>query len=171
MTLVLDCDEFGSILSNCRPRSEASKGYIFTGVCHFNSGGGGGWPVHNTSLPPPGTWLQHPPPSPPGTWSQHPPPSPPHLGHGHNTHSLPPPPPRDMVTTPAPSPPTWDMVTTPAPLPLPTWDMVTTPTPLPTWDMVTTPPPPPHLDYVQAGGTHPTGMHSCLIILSRAGQK
>ena len=76
-----------------RPRSEASEGYIFTGVCHFNSGGGGGeWirdqvttpsllspplgPGHNTSLhPSPGTWSQHLPP-PPGAWSQHLPPPP-----------------------------------------------------------------------------------------------
>ena len=76
------------------PRSEVSEGYVFTGVCHFNSGGGRSGPGHNTS-PPPGpahnTSLPpgpgHNPPSPPGTRSQH----------------LPPPPPRDQVTTP-PSP-------------------------------------------------------------------
>ena len=79
----------------------------------------------------------------------------------------------------SPLPPTWDMVRTPAPSPLPTWDMVTTPPlgyghntcplPPPPWDMVTTPAPPhlvtwsqhPARDYTQAGGTHPTGMHSC----------
>ena len=116
-----------------RPRSEASEGYVFTGVCHSvtNRGGGvtpnaswdrshgqggGGSAQH---LPPPGQHLpprtrsQHLPPPrehlpPPG---QHLPPSPP--GPGHNT-SLPLPwhrsqhlpPPLDQVTTlPSPPPP------------------------------------------------------------------
>ena len=60
-----------SIFSFYRPRSEASEGYVFTGVCHSVTewGGGGGVnqrPGHNTSLPPPGPGH--------GTWSQHPPP-------------------------------------------------------------------------------------------------
>ena len=93
------------------PRSEASEGYNFTGVCHFNSGGG---EVDNTNSqppPPPGTRSQHlcPPPRclpfdnstyplpPPGTRSQH---LPPLLGPGHNT-----------------SPPLWTTAPTP-PLPL-----------------------------------------------------
>ena len=196
-----------------RPRSEASEGYVFTGVCHSfcSTGGGGGgvatpkasgqhppWDqVTNTHLPPP-TWSQHPPPSPlghghktpslpwdqldntplppgmvttpppPQTWSQHqrslditPPPPPPGPG---GQHPLPPPgpggqhpPPPDMVTTPPSLPP--DMVTTPPSLPLG-----------PGGQHTTTPPPPRHghntpalpRDYAQAGGTHPTGMHSCL---------
>ena len=59
-------------------------------------------------------------------------------------------------------PPTWDLVTLPRP---PTWDLVTPP-PLGTWSLHPphlglghSTPPPPH--YTQAGGTHPTGMHSC----------
>ena len=36
-----------------RPRSIASEGYVFTGACHFNSGGGGGGrPGDYTSLTP-----------------------------------------------------------------------------------------------------------------------
>ena len=88
-----------------RPRSEASEGYVFTGVCHFNSWGRR-WatpkvyhlpPPHDqVTTPPsppltrsqhlpshPGTRSQHPPPDtrsqhlpPPGTRSQHPPPPP-----------------------------------------------------------------------------------------------
>ena len=68
------------------PHSEASEGYVFTGVCHSVIEPGGGR-------------------SEPETWSQHLPPSLP-PGLGHNTPLLP--------------------------------------------------------DYAQAGGTHPTGMHSCL---------
>ena len=120
-----------------RPRSE---GYIFTGVCHFNSGGGGGGggrggqggvdhgPGHNTPSPRTWTWdLVTTPPSLPGhghgTWSQHPPTP----GHGHGTwsqHPLPPPP-RTW---------TWDLVTTPPPFPPPPPDMDMGPghnTPLP----------------------------------------
>ena len=72
-----------------RPLSEASEGYIFTGVCHFNSGGGeGGVATPNASgqhlPPPPRTWtwdLVTTPPSPP--------PPPPRMRPGYNT-SLPP---------------------------------------------------------------------------------
>ena len=113
-------------VTSYRPRSEASKGYVFTGICLSNSGGGGGrWatrsqhlppssgPGHNTSLPQ--TRSQHPPEPghntslPPRTRSQHSP------GPDHNT-SLPPwtrsqhlppspPPGPDQVTTPPSAPP------------------------------------------------------------------
>ena len=68
---------------------------------------------------------------------------PPPPGHGPGTWSqhTPTPPPPDMDMGPGhntPSPPR-------------TW----------TWDLVTTPHSP--LDYVQAGGMHPTGMHSCYL--------
>ena len=50
-----------------RPRSEASEGYVSTGVCHYvterGGGGEGGVATPKTSgqhLPPPGTWSQHP---------------------------------------------------------------------------------------------------------------
>ena len=123
-----------------RPRSEASEGYVFTGVCHSVTERGGEGGVnqglsHNTSLPP-GTSSQHLPPSlppgpghntspprdlvttpPPGTWSQHlPPPRTwsqhlhPPLGPGHNTS----PPPRDLVTTPPPLG-TWSQHLPPSP--------------------------------------------------------
>ena len=80
-----------------RPRSEASEGYVFTGVCHFNSGGRGRWATPMVTTPPP--WDQVTTPAHPGTRSQHLPPPPP-LGPGHNT----PPPPRDQATTPPSSP-------------------------------------------------------------------
>ena len=92
-----------------RPRSEASEGYVFTGVCHSfcSTGGGGvgGWHQRSQHLPLPlGTRSQHLPP--PGTRSQHLPPP------GTRSQHFPPPgtrsqhlsPPRDQVTTP-PSPP------------------------------------------------------------------
>ena len=136
-----------------RPLSEASKGYIFTGVCHFNSGEGEEWtrdmvktppsippgPGHNTSLPPPrGPGHNKKPSLPPGTWSQH----------------LPP---QDLVTTPPSLPP--DLVTTRPSLPPGTWSQhlppprtwsqqKTLPPPgtwsqhLPPQDLVTTPPSP-----------------------------
>ena len=122
------------------PRSEASEGYVFTGVCHsfFSIEGGGGGrggqhqrsttsplgtrsqhlpppgPGHNTSLTP-GTRSQHLP-SPLGTRSQHLPPS---LGPGHNT---PPPPGPGHNTSLPPGPghntsPNQDQVTTPLPPP------------------------------------------------------
>ena len=89
-------------ITHYRPRSEASEGYLFKGICLSNSGiclsnSGGGRSG-------PGTWSQHPPPSwdlvttplppqdlvttpppLPRTWSQYP------LGPGHNTPSPPPP--------------------------------------------------------------------------------
>ena len=60
-----------------RPRSEASEGYVFTGICLSNSRGGGRWrtrsqqlplppgPGDNTSLPP--DQVTTPPSLPPGT--------------------------------------------------------------------------------------------------------
>ena len=112
-------------------------------------------PGHNTYLPPsPGTRSQHLPP--PRTRSQHlpPPPPPPPLGPVHNTST-----PRDQVTTP-PSP----------------WDQVTTPPPPPRTRSQNLPPPGPGhntslphpRDYAQAGGTHPTGMHSCFVFFKLA---
>ena len=63
---------------NYRPCSEASEGYVFTGVCHFNSGEvGEEWTRDQVTTPPS---------PPPGTRSQHLPL--PLLGPGHNT-SLP----------------------------------------------------------------------------------
>ena len=109
-------------------------------------------------LPPPGTRSQH---FPPGTRSQH---LPPPLGPGHNTsppsgtrsQHLPPPPGHRSQHLPPPPPP-WDQVTT---LPPPSGHRS---------QHLTSPPPPGHRsqhlppprDYTQAGGTHPTGMHSC----------
>ena len=46
-----------------RPRSEASEGYVFTGVCHFKSGRGGTTPPN--SRPWPGSKVITPPPPPP----------------------------------------------------------------------------------------------------------
>ena len=75
--------------------TEASEGYVFTGVCHFNSGGGGEGrsatsKVSGQHLPPPGTRSQHLPPSLPSPWDQ---------------VTTPPSPPPDWVTTPpSPSP-------------------------------------------------------------------
>ena len=158
-----------------RPLSEASESYVFTGICLSKCGGwGGGVATPNASgqhLPPPGhghgTWSQHPPPpwmgpghnappwtwdlatTPPpsspghGTWSQHPP-SPLNMGPGHNTP--PPPSPMDMGPGHNTPPGKWDLVTTPSPPPM---------------DMGPGHNTPPTPDYMQAGGTHPTGMHSC----------
>ena len=174
--LPLDVDGYGFFgdevnkVRNYRPRSEASEGYVFTGVCHsviFRGGREVGdhgpghntpppdldmGPGHNTPLPPGpghGTWSQHLPP-PPGTWTW------------------------DLVTTPPSPPPPW------------TWDLVTTPPSPPplehghgTWSQHLPPPRPPlsppldldmgpghntslpPRDCAQAGGMHPTGIHSC----------
>ena len=116
-----------------RPRSVASEGYVFTGVCHSVTEGGGReggvnqGHGHNTP-PPPQTWTWDLVTTPPSL-------SPPR--HGHGTWSQHPPPPPTW---------TWDLVTTPPSLPPPrtwTWDLVTTPPSPPqtwTWDLVTTPP-------------------------------
>ena len=107
-----------SLRDHYRPRSEASEGYVFTGVCHSvtNGGGGGGWGevLHQ---------MQH------GTRSEHLPPprdrvrtSPPPSGTG-SLHPTPPPPTWDLVTPPCPHPPTWDLVTPPHPPPPETWSL------------------------------------------------
>ena len=130
-------------------------------------------PGYNTSLPPPGWDQVTTPPSPPQDQTKlqqylHPPPQ----DETRLQHLPPPPPGSDQVTTiPPPPPPGSDQVTTPPPPqdqtklqhlpPPPGSDQVTTPPPPPGSDQVTTPPPP--RDYAQAGGTHPTGMHSCFI--------
>ena len=84
--------------------SEASEGYVFTGVCHSVTEQGGGGREE---------------------WT------------------------RDLVTTPPPQDQRPDQVTTPPP-----------PDQRP--DQVSIPPPPSR-DYAQAGGTHPTGMHTCCL--------
>ena len=125
-----------------RPRSEASEGYVFTGVRHSvtEQGGEGGvdnntsppgpghntsLPLDNTSLPPPRTRSQHLPFLPPGPghntslppWTT--PPSLPPPGPGHNTSPL------DNTSLPPPRirsqhlPPSQDQVTTPTSLPGP----------------------------------------------------
>ena len=111
-------------------------GRVFGGV---DQGPGHNTPPRDlvTTPPSPGTRSQHLPPS--GTWSQHlPPPS------GTWSQHLPP-------------SGTWWQHLPPSPL----QDMVTTPpSPSGTWSQHLPPCPPPR-DYEQAGGTHPTGMHSC----------
>ena len=111
------------LVSNYRPRSEASEGYVFTGVCHSVTepgGGGGRWATPKVYHLPPRTRSQHLPPPPP------------------DQVTTPLSPPGDQVTTP-PSLPPWDQVTTPPPPPPPR-DQITTPPP--PRDQVTTPPPP-----------------------------
>ena len=121
-------------------------------------------PGHNTSLPP-GTRSAYnttpapppPPPTRPGQVTT--PPSPPGTGSGYNTPLLPP----------------WDQVRLQHPLlspgtrsgyNTPPRDQVRLQHPLPpgTKSGYNTPPPPPR-DCGQAGGTHPTGMHSCWTML------
>ena len=49
-----------------RPRSEASDGYVFTGICLSNKWLGGGWTTPKIShLPPPARVRGQPPPTPP----------------------------------------------------------------------------------------------------------
>ena len=151
-------------------------------------GGGGRWSTPKVNHHPPGTWSTTTPsppghgqplPPPPGTWSTTTPSPqdmvnhyPLRLGHGQP----PPPPPGTWSTTTPPG--TWSTTTPPLtgtwstttplehgqPPPLPgTWSTHYPPghgqplPPPPTWDMVN----PPHHDSAQAGGMHPTGMHSC----------
>ena len=118
-------------ISFYRPRSEASEGYVFTGICLSKSRGEWGGGDHGTWSPPsPPTWdlVTTPALLPPGTWSP-----------------LLPLPTWDLVTTP---PPTLDLVTT-IPTPPGTWSppcpppWTWSPPPPPTWDLVTAPPNPP----------------------------
>ena len=91
---------FVGIWNFYRPRSEASEGYVFTGVCHSVTkwGGGGGQHQWSTTCPPPGPGQNiYPPrgpgqniyPLPPRTRSEHLPPLPP--GPGQNIYPPPPP--------------------------------------------------------------------------------
>ena len=129
---------------NYRPRSEGERRLYFhrhlSVQLRGREGGVDQGPGHNT---PPGPGHNTPSPRDLVTTPPFPP------GPGHNT----PLPPRDLVTTP-PSPGTWSQY--PLPPPGPGHN-----TPSPPRDLVTTPPSPPP-DYAQAGGTHPTGMHSCI---------
>ena len=71
-----------------RPRSKASEGYVFTGICLSNLGGGGGgvrWATRDQVTTPP---------SPPRTRSQHLPPS---LPTQDQVTTTPPPIPRDYA--------------------------------------------------------------------------
>ena len=135
------CNGVSFIAFHYRPHSEASECYVFTGMCHFNSRGGG-WACHRSQHLPPFPWDQvTTPPPPPGSGHNTPSPqdqatTPPPLGPGHNT----PPPPGSGHNTPSPqdqatTPPPWDQVTT-----FPQ-DQATTPPPAPR-DQVTTPSPP-----------------------------
>ena len=136
---------------NYRPLSEASEGYVFTGICLSKSGGEVLHQMHHVinHMVRRGEWTTPPPPA--GTRSQHLPPPP--LGPGlDNTF----PPPWDQVWT-TPPPPPWDQVwTIPSPPPLGPGLDNTSPPLGPGLDN-TSPPP----GYAQAGGTHPTGMHPC----------
>ena len=131
-----------------RPRSEASEGYVFIGVCHSVIFRGEGGKVDNTKDQPPTPTRvkghstsplarvkghnayppdqcqrsQHPPSPSQGQRSQHPP----ARVKGNSTSPWP----GSKVTTP------------------PLWP----------GSKVTTPP---SQHYAQVGGTHPTGMHSC----------
>ena len=132
-----------------RPRSEASEGYVFTGVCHsviFEGGGGGQHQWSTPPLPPRDQVRTSTPP--PGTRSEH----------------LPLPPTWDLVT-----PPPWDLVIPPPPpgiwsqhLPPPR-DQVRTSTPPPpppgTWSLH---PPPPKL---HAGGRYASYWNASLLLL------
>ena len=115
---------------------------------------------------PPGTRSEHlpPPPPPPGIRSEHLSPPP---GSGQNispppqtrSEYLPPPPGLGPGQNIYPSPPP-EHLTTPSPLGL-GQDIYPLP---PSGTRTSTPPP---RDYTQAGGTHPTGMHSCWQIFSQ----
>ena len=84
-----------SHFTSYRPRSEASEGYVFTGVCHSvtKRGGGGRWATLMVNHLPPRTMSEclPPPPHPPGTRSECIPPSPSPLGT--RSECLPPSPP------------------------------------------------------------------------------
>ena len=172
-----------SIAACYRPRSEVSEGYVFTGVCHSVTSRGGGvtpnasWdrshgqrlegggsaqhlpPLYNTSLPPQ-TRSQHLPPCPldntslpPLDDTSLPPLDNTSLPSRTRSQHLPPPPGNTSLPLLDSTCPPLDNTS----LPPPPW--TTPPFPPPPSDQVTTPSP---RDYAQAGGTHPTGMHSCI---------
>ena len=117
------CTINGKPVRNYRPRSEASEGYVFTGVCHSVTERGGGEVGNINGQPPPPPslgpgqniyplppWEQvrtSTPSPPPGTRSQHLPPPP--SGQQHL-----PPTPLDNSTY--PPPPLWTTAPTPPPL-------------------------------------------------------
>ena len=112
------------------PRSEASEGYVFTGVCHSVIFGGGRWATPMATSPPgPGQNIY---PLPPGTRSEHLPP--PHPGPGQNIY--PPPRTRSEHLPPLPGP-------GQKMYPLPPWDQVRTSTPPPEDQVRTSTPSPP----------------------------
>ena len=154
-----------------------SEGYVFTGVCHFNSGGGGGGQHQRstTSLPGPGHNTSPrdqvtTPPSPLGLGHKYLPPYP--LGPGPNTslplrpghntspwsrvkgHNTSPPGTRSQHLHP---PPPWSGSKVTTPPPLGPGHNTSLPLPLVRVKGHNTSP----QDYAQAGRTHPTGMHSC----------
>ena len=121
--------------------------------------------------PPPWTWTECLPPLP--LWDQVRMSTPP----GTRSECLPPPP-RDQVTMSTPPGPSQNVYPPSGPsqnVYPPPLDQVRMSTPSPPLDQVrmSTPPlwtkseclPPLPLDYTQAGGTHPTGMHSCLFVV------
>ena len=123
-------------ICNYRPRSKASEGYVFTGVCHSfcSTGGGGGSGQHQwstTTSPGPGQNIYPPPPP----------------GPDQNIY---PPPPRDQVRTSTPPP-------------GPGQNIYPLPPPGTRYEHLPPFPLPPLRDYTPAGGTHLTGMHSCCI--------
>ena len=118
-----------------RPLSEASEGYIFTGICLSNSGGEGGvdqGPGHNTSLPPPRDQVDNTPLPP--------------TGHGHNT-------PQDQWTTPPSPHRTWSQHP-PPPSPRTRWT-----TPPGTWSQHPLSPPPAGHGHNTPSPLGPGGQH------------
>ena len=134
-----------------RPRSEASEGYVFTGVGHSLCSTRG----CEQQLPP---WAG--PPPPPWTGATSPPPG----GQGQRSTTSP-----SQVQR-STTPPPW----TGPPLPPPGQEQHLRPPPPPRTGPPLPPPPrsgskvnhlpPPSGHYAQAGSTHPTGMYSCFLI-------
>ena len=159
------------------PATKLGQGYVFTGVC--DSVHGGEYLTRYTPLPQPGTPPSPPDQVPPRTryppWDQVPP-----LGPGTppRTRYTPPgpgTPPGTRYTPPGPGTPPWDQVPPrdqvhpPGPG-TPPRDQVHPPGPgTPPQDQVPPPgtrytPPGPGRYGLRAGGTHPTGMHSCFFL-------
>ena len=161
-------------------------------ILSLNGGGGGRWATSMVNHLPPGTRSEHLPPpplgpghntsprtsapTPPPLWDQvttPPLPPTPSLGPGHNTSLSPPLGPGHNISPPPGTRsqhlPPWTTAPTPTPppsgtrsqhLPPPLW--TTAPTP-PLGPGHNTSPLPPYGQW--AGGTHPTGMHSCSNII------